>query len=506
MVGDVEAENASSRRCHSDAIPNPYLRDRTLRVLATGFNPCQNNGSPVAVAEDIQLSFESLKLDARLLNTLTQCGFTAPTEIQSQAIPAALAGKDLMASAQTGTGKTAAFVLPSLQRLLTPSTVVNGRGPRVVILTPTRELATQVCAAIDQLSAGLRLRCGAVVGGTSYFHQEKLLRSPLDVLVATPGRMLDHMQRGRVDFSRLEVFILDEADRMLDMGFIDDVEKIAAAAPKQRQTLLFSATLEGPIARIAKNLLTDPVRIQVAGVKVQHSQIQQSVYRTDNFEHKRALLNHFLTAADVNQAIVFTATKRGAEQLAMDLQDQGVECAPLHGDMPQAARSRTIERMHRGHVRVLIATDVAARGLDVKGITHVINFDMPNKAEDYVHRIGRTGRAGATGVALSFLSHSESGHLHRIERLTGKSIDRGIVEGLEPKRGESRPGGPGKPAGARFGHKPGGPSRSGTGRGEHRPAAAAAAPGAKKPTWRYNNEKRRPREDGDQRRRVGEPQ
>jgi len=416
------------------------------------------------------LSFQDLNLDSTLLRGIEAGGFTTPTEIQRQAIPVALTGQDLMASAQTGTGKTAAFVLPALQILLKPPAVL-GRGPRVLVLTPTRELATQVTNSIKTLGRFTGLRAGSIVGGESYIPQERLLRSPLDLLVATPGRLIDHMARDRVDFSRLEILILDEADRMLDMGFLEDVERIAAAAPHGRQTLLFSATLEGAVNDIARRLLKNPARIQLAANKARHDSITQHVHQADDFRHKQQLLNHLLGAEDMTQAIIFTATKRSAEELAANLEADGHACAPLHGDMPQGARRRTIDALRRGRFRILVATDVAARGLDVKGLSHVINFDLPMVAEDYIHRIGRTGRGGDTGTAVSLVGPLDWGKLAGIERLTGQRIERTVIPGLEPSRpeprkdnakrgfqGKRKPGGPGAGAGkfhgnASNGHK-----------------------------------------------------
>lgn len=385
----------------------------------------------------INLSFQELNLDSRLLRAIETIGFSAPTEIQRQAVPVANEGRDIMASAQTGTGKTAAFVLPSLQRLLQPSSV-QGRGPRVLVLTPTRELATQVTENIQQLGRFTNLRSGSIVGGVPYPPQERLLRKPLDLLVATPGRLLDHMKQGRVDFSRIELLILDEADRMLDMGFIEDVEYIASKSPKTRQTLLFSATLDGDIQRIATRILKNPALVQVSNVKQKHDSIAQRIHQVDDIKHKQALLSHLLQDPELTQAVVFTATKRAADQLADKLERQGHTSAALHGDMKQGARRRTVENMQRGKFRVLVATDVAARGLDIKGLSHVINFDLPMTAEDYIHRIGRTGRAGASGVAISLVGPEDWSNLVRIEKLTGHRLERHVVNGLEPSRPEPR--------------------------------------------------------------------
>jgi superfamily II DNA/RNA helicase len=379
------------------------------------------------------LSFQELGLNNALLRAVDACGFDTPTEIQAKAIPVALTGRDLMASAQTGTGKTAAFVLPTLERLLTPSDK-HGRGPRALILTPTRELATQITDVIRDMSRFSRLKYGVVVGGVAYPPQQRLLRAPLDILVATPGRLMDHMDRGLVNFSRLEVLILDEADRMLDMGFVDAVEEIAAATPEDRQTMLFSATLEGQVLKVAQRALKDPEKIQLAHAKKSHDNITQWVHEASGLGHKKALLAHLLSDPEMNQAVVFAATKRQAQELSEELEDEGHSCAPLHGDMTQAARRRTVDRMRNNRVKVLIATDVASRGLDVPGISHVINFDLPMVPEDYIHRIGRTGRAGRTGVAISLIGRKDWRMLGSVERLTGKALERRRIEGLAPRQ------------------------------------------------------------------------
>ncbi len=384
------------------------------------------------------MQFKDLNLEEPLLKALDKAGFSGATDIQSEAIPVILEGRDLMASAQTGTGKTAAFVLPSLQRLITTEPA-PGVGPRVLVLTPTRELAMQISDNVRQFSGFCRIASGNVVGGMPYPPQMKMLRRSLDILVATPGRLMDHMEAGRVDFSRLEVLVLDEADRMLDMGFVDAVKKIAAATPKNRQTLLFSATLEGRVLTIAKQLLNNPARIQLAANHDQHASISQHIHQADNFAHKNRLLSHYLGCESLSQAVIFMSTKRGADKLAKQLKEQGHTSAALHGDMGQGARKRTVEQMRRGKYRLLVATDVAARGLDIKGISHVFNFDLPMVAEDYVHRIGRTGRGGATGTAVSLVGPDDWGKLVGIERLTGKKLQREIVVGLEPNAREPRP-------------------------------------------------------------------
>ena len=383
------------------------------------------------------MSFDKLNLHPDLLKAVKTCVFEQPTDIQRDAIPIVLAGRDLMASAQTGTGKTAAFVLPAMQRLLTPAKI-RGKGPRVLVLTPTRELAMQVNDNIRQFGRFTRFVNGTIVGGLPYPPQIKMLRNPVDLLVATPGRLMDHMERGRIDFSRLEMLVLDEADRMLDMGFVNDVKTIVRAMPVTRQTLLFSATLEGEILKITKQILKNPVRIQLASNQKSHESITQYVHRTDDANHKHKLLSHYARDISLNQAVIFTATKRGADKLSKKLLAEGHASAALHGDMNQGKRKQTVENMRRGKIRLLVATDVAARGLDIRGISHVINFDMPMVAEDYIHRIGRTGRGGAKGTAISLVSSDDHGKVIGIRKLTGGDLNWTIIEGLEPTRAEPK--------------------------------------------------------------------
>ena len=405
------------------------------------------------------MSFASLNLDNALLRAIEESGYTTPTAIQAQAIPVVTAGHDLMASAQTGTGKTAAFMLPALNLLATPHEL-KSRGPRILVLVPTRELATQVNEAARKYGKFIRARTVSIVGGMPYPLQNKLLSQPLDILVATPGRLLDHMERGRIDLSRLQMLVLDEADRMLDMGFLPDVERICEQLTAERQTLLFSATLDGDIARIARQILKNPKTIQVATQKEKHANIEQRLHYVDDMTHKNKLLEHLLIAPEVNQVIIFTSTKRHCDVLAEDLYAAGHKTAALHGDMTQGARNRTLTKLRQGDVKVLVATDVAARGIDVAGITHVINYDLPKFAEDYVHRIGRTGRAGNTGIAISFASNIDRHILRKIEQFTGNRMDPSTIEGFEPKRAMKMDG-PGNGRGdrgdiRRDAHKPGG--------------------------------------------------
>ncbi len=406
-------------------------------------------------------TFASLNLDSNILRAIEETGYTTPTAIQAQAIPVISEGNDLMASAQTGTGKTAAFMLPALNLLATPH-ALKSRGPRILVLVPTRELAAQVNEATRKYGKFIRARTVSIVGGMPYPLQNKLLSQPLDILVATPGRLLDHMERGRIDLSRLQMLILDEADRMLDMGFLPDVERICSQLTADRQTLLFSATLDGDIARIAKQILKNPKTIQVAGQKEKHANIEQRLHYVDDMTHKNKLLEHLLIAPDMNQAIIFTSTKRHADLLAEDLYAAGHKTAALHGDMTQGARNRTLTKLRQGDVKVLVATDVAARGIDVQGISHVINYDLPKFAEDYVHRIGRTGRAGKTGIAISFASNMDRHILRKIEQFTGNGMNPTVVEGFEPKRAIKMDGA-GKSGGSR------GSERSNRGERSHAP-------------------------------------
>lgn len=377
------------------------------------------------------MTFENLQLVSPILKAINQCGYNEPTQIQAEAIPKALAGRDLLASAQTGTGKTAAFVLPMLQRLSASSKGRN-RSARALVLTPTRELAVQITQAARTYGKYLRVRCTTIFGGMPFREQIKALSQAPDIIIATPGRLLDHMDHGRIDLSHLEIFVLDEADRMLDMGFIDDVKRISAGVPDDCQTLLFAATIGSATAKLAQGLMEDPERIQITPEKITHEAIEQRLHLADNLQHKNRLLKRLCADSSVTKAIIFSATKSGADSLAHNLSEQGYPAAALHGDMTQNARNRTVLRMRHGKIRLLVATDVAARGLDVTGISHVINFDLPRFAEDYVHRIGRTGRAGESGIAISFALRSEFQYLARIERYMGQNLSVQTIPGLEP--------------------------------------------------------------------------
>lgn len=398
------------------------------------------------------MTFAELNLNPNILKAINACGYTTPTPIQEQSIPLIMAGHDIIATAQTGTGKTAAFVLPSLERLAKPSSL-PGKGPRILVLTPTRELAGQVMDAARGYGRAMRVRCGSILGGMPYREQLRLLSAPVDIIVATPGRLLDHLERGSIRLDRLETLILDEADRMLDMGFSEDMEKIVSRAPSNRQTLMFTATMDSSVLKLAEKMLREPKRVELAVRTTSHALIEQRLHVTDNLRHKKELLHHLISDSNLTRAIIFSATKRDADDLARELSGNGHPAAALHGDMNQFARNKTIERMRRGTIRLLVATDVAARGLDVNGISHVINFDLPRFAEDYVHRIGRTGRAGASGIAISFVSNSELNYLEKIERFIGKKLPEQKIEGLEPNSVLRRAAGHGskKPAGAATG-------------------------------------------------------
>lgn len=405
-------------------------------------------------------SFKDLNLNPHLLKAIEEAGFTAPTPIQAEAIPEIMKGSDLRASAQTGTGKTAAFILPSLNLLATPSSL-PGKGPRILILVPTRELAMQVAAEAAKWSKYLsRCKTVCIYGGAPYPPQNRDLARPHEILIATPGRLIDHMERGKIDFSRVEMFILDEADRMLDMGFIQPVEHIAEQLPKVHQTLLFSATLAGHVLKLSARLLTDPVEIRIAVETIDHDRIDQRLHRVDNLEHKYRLLDHLLGDPAMVQTIIFTATKRQADHLVEKLAQLGRSARALHGGMNQRQRTKTLYEMRKEQFDILVATDVAARGIDIQTISHVINFDLPRSTEDYVHRIGRTGRAGASGTALSFASHKEMSLVRQIEKFTGRRIEAHLIPGMEPKFDKSPPSDSrGDPHKRKFGPKKGRPNQ-----------------------------------------------
>ncbi len=447
------------------------------------------------------MSFESLGLRAELLRAISEQGYDTPTPIQAQAIPAVLDGRDLMAGAQTGTGKTAGFTLPLLQRLADEPKAKGPGAVRVLILTPTRELAAQVHDSVVTYGQYLRLRSAVVFGGVNIRPQMKKLRNGVDVLVACPGRLLDHANQGTVDLSQVETLVLDEADRMLDMGFIHDIRRVVKLIPNReaRQTLLFSATFSREIKALAANLLDDPESIEAPGTNRTADRIAQRIIAVDN-SRKRELLSHLIGATRWEQVLVFSRTKHGANRLAKQLTADGLEAAAIHGNKSQGARTRALADFKAGKVRVLVATDIAARGLDIDQLPHVINFDLPQVAEDYVHRIGRTGRAGREGEALSLVSADERPLLKAIERLVGLELTPEILEGYRPSKAAEKAarqaeaqdgkGGQRKPKGGRAGRharrrrqatkagqnrKPGRGHRPGTpkGKGKQRDSRAA---------------------------------
>ena len=425
----------------------------------------------------MSLKFDALQLDPAILRALQSAGYDSPTPVQAQAVPAALAGRDLMASAQTGSGKTAAFLLPALQKMIRRSDK-PGKGPRVLVLTPTRELAMQVEKNAQLYAQNMKwLRSVTLVGGAGFGFQIKALSRPIDLIVATPGRLMDHMRAGRIDFDRLEVLVLDEADRMLDMGFIDDIKTIVAATPDSRQTLLFSATWDGEVGKLARNLTKNPEVIEIERVDEQ-GKIEEQLLYCDDKNHKNRLLDHILRDANIDQCVIFTATKSMSEQLADELYEKGFAANCLHGDMPQGWRNRTLNDLRRGRTKILVATDVAARGIDVPTITHVINYDLPKQAEDYVHRIGRTGRAGRTGIAISFADAREYMLVHKIERYLGRKLPETAIPGMEPTRKRSKAA-PSKPKG-KGGWGKGGYARDNKGYGrDGKPRSGKPAYGAR---------------------------
>jgi len=377
------------------------------------------------------MSFETLGLRAELLRAVSEQGYTTPTPIQQQAIPAVLTGNDLMGGAQTGTGKTAGFTLPLLQRLMEAGKPHGQRQIRALVLTPTRELAAQVADSIATYGKYLPLKSTVIFGGVNINPQIKQLRRGVDILVATPGRLLDHANQKTVDLRHVDILVLDEADRMLDMGFIHDIRKVLALLPRQKQTLLFSATFSDEIKKLAGGLLHNPTLIEVARRNTADETVSQIVHPVDK-KRKRELLSYLIGSKDWRQVLVFTRTKHGANRLAEQLGKDGISAAAIHGNKSQGARTKALADFKSNKIRVLVATDIAARGLDIDQLPHVVNFELPNVAEDYVHRIGRTGRAGHEGEAMSLVCVDEIKLLKGIERLIKRDIPKSVVEGFEP--------------------------------------------------------------------------
>jgi len=401
------------------------------------------------------MSFSTLGLSDPLLRAVSDKGYTTPSPIQAEAIPAVLKGHDVMAAAQTGTGKTAGFTLPLLQKL-SQGSLAKSNQARALVLTPTRELAAQIAENVEAYGKYLNLRSAVVFGGVKINPQMMKLRKGADVLIATPGRLLDLHQQNAIAFDQLEVLILDEADRMLDMGFIHDIRRILKTLPKQRQNLMFSATFSDDIRQLAKTIVNDPVEISVTPRNSAAVSVTQWVHPVDK-DQKRHLLAELIKKHRWEQVLVFSRTKHGANRIAEFLEKNNIQAAAIHGNKSQGARTRALANFKSGNVRVLVATDIAARGLDIEQLPQVVNVDLPEVAQDYVHRIGRTGRAGATGQAISLVSADEIHLLQDIERLTQQLLPRSLVEGYEPKtplpesklRPPAKPKKPKKPQGER---------------------------------------------------------
>jgi ATP-dependent RNA helicase RhlE len=386
-------------------------------------------------------SFQTLGLAPALTRAVAEQGYTIPTPIQAQAIPMVLAGRDILAAAQTGTGKTAAFTLPLLHRLAASASTSTSpaRHPiRVLVLTPTRELAAQVQESVQQYGCHLPIRSTVVYGGVGMTPQIEVLRRGVDILVATPGRLLDHAGQRTVDLSRVEVLVLDEADRMLDMGFIRDIRRILALLPARRQNLLFSATFSAEIRRLADGLLHEPVTIEVARRNADAELVSQRIHEVEQ-ARKRQVLAHLVRSGGWNQVLVFTRTKHGANRLADQLEREGITATAIHGNKSQPQRLKALAEFKQGAVRVLVATDIAARGLDIEALPHVVNYELPHVPEDYVHRIGRTGRAGLSGEAISLVSPEERPELAAIEKLLGRRIARAPLPEHAPVRPLAQP-------------------------------------------------------------------
>ncbi|MBU0720027.1 DEAD/DEAH box helicase [bacterium] len=377
------------------------------------------------------MSFNNLGLSEPLLRAIKEQGYTEPTPVQKQAIPVILSGKDILAGAQTGTGKTAGFTLPMLQLLSEHKKAGKKQKVSVLILTPTRELAAQVAESVEVYGKYLPFKSTVIFGGVKINPQIVALRKGVDIIIATPGRLLDHVGQKTVDLSGVDFLILDEADRMLDMGFINDIRKILAILPKERQNLLFSATFSNEIKKLTDTLLKSPALIEVARRNTSSEQVTQVVYSVDR-ERKRELLSKLISEGEWKQILVFTRTKHGANRLSEQLTKDGIHSAAIHGNKSQNARTKALAQFKQGEVRVLVATDIAARGIDIDQLPHVVNYELPNVPEDYVHRIGRTGRAGSNGEAISLVCVDELELLANIEKLIKKEIHRRVIKGFEP--------------------------------------------------------------------------
>lgn len=380
------------------------------------------------------MNFQSFNLHQGLEKSLAEAGYKEPTLIQQEAIPQILKGLDIRGSAQTGTGKTAAFLLPALH-LLSTKEEAKGKGPRLLILVPTRELGLQIAAEVEKYSKHLpHIKSVAISGGIPYHKQLPKLSKPYDVLIATPGRLIDFMKQKKITFPRLQMLVLDEADRMLDMGFLQPVEEIIKTTPEARQTLLFSATLSKEVCELSKRILKNPVDVSIENCNTKHENIEQKLHFVKSLSDKNNLLDEILSDKTLDKAIIFTSTKRHADQLVSELWDKGHNAGVLHGDIPQRKRAQTIHNLRKGGINILVATDVAARGLDIDSITHVINFDFPQNPEDYVHRIGRTGRAGAKGIAHSFVSNRDKPIVKQVEKTTKHAFEKTDLPDVADKK------------------------------------------------------------------------
>jgi len=426
------------------------------------------------MTEKNSINFASMGLSIPILEAISDKGYNTPTPIQAQAIPAVLAGKDVMGAAQTGTGKTAGFTLPILERLLAGDRVQANQA-RTLILTPTRELAAQVADSVATYGKNLPLTSTVVFGGVKINPQMMRLRKGVDILVATPGRLLDLYNQNAVKFKQLEILVFDEADRMLDMGFIHDIRKILSILPKQRQNLMFSATFSDDIRKLAKSLVNNPVEISVTPRNTTVKAVKQWICPVDK-KQKSALVTQLIQDNNWDQVLIFTRTKHGANRLTQHLEKQGIKAAAIHGNKSQGARTKALANFKNNSIQVLVATDIAARGLDIDQLPQVVNFDLPNVAEDYIHRIGRTGRAGANGQAVSLVSADEFKQLSDIENLTQELLPRTYIDGFEPvhnlpesrlRSRSTRPKKPKKHHNAKVGHRDG--QRSGENARGHKP-------------------------------------
>lgn len=376
-------------------------------------------------------SFAQLNLNSKIHQAIEVCGYTTPTEIQAKSIPLILKGNDLVGATETGSGKTAAFVLPALNLLAEGK---FQKKPRILILTPTRELAHQITKSARTYGKFVKFTITSIIGGVSYSHQEKMLAGPLDIIVATPGRLMDHMEKGRVDLKAIEMFVLDEADRMLDMGFIGDIKKIRKSLPKEVQTLLFTATLDKKLDNIIREFLNNPINLDLSKALLVPTQIEQQLFVASHHSEKISFLENLLQKKKIFKAIIFSSTKHGADNLARHLREKGHKALAMHGDLSQRIRKQSLEKLREDKIQYLVATDVAARGIDIHDISHVINFDLPRCLEDYIHRVGRTGRAGRAGEAITLATKQDRRYILQLEKIVGKRLTQVNFDNTEVSR------------------------------------------------------------------------